>query len=503
MRSVVKVHLSPLTYARMSARICDIAFHPSDMSRKSDFFRVRSECEKQPYQPGRIPMDGEVKSMWMSFITAPENEAYFKRYAKSAVEPEPLFERIGEDLDSSREEIREHAFWALVIAMPEITDLLHEQESRRPGWRDGKGKDQQMVNRGSDLLAKLHTAFVMKGSFKADDIKGKDPRPYVNTAIRRAEIDQSRAKRNNELSLERLQENGITPETLDKNNIISIEDEAMNNLFVEDCRKELLAWGFLDDKELKLFDTVYVNELPIDEARKRLNIPSDPALRQRISRARRKAVATRDAILKGMLSFIGMPLIRESQFRENRWLQRAAHSIKPGSWVARFMVSEEGWDNEDMSIFRIRPTDDKDADIAIRAITTAFRSAPGHLYLIAIRTDVKKYRPSLETLILRGASAFFGDARYDVYTEQGGRSILDKYKACRKELEKFNVYARKNLDTLYCGHEDLFPGYIEALNDIEQRYYVALISNVPVDTEMRVIQTLQKNPNFPKILDYM
>jgi hypothetical protein len=42
--------------------------------------------------------------MWEAFITAPENKVLLKRYTKSAQEPAPLFESIGEDLGSTNEE---------------------------------------------------------------------------------------------------------------------------------------------------------------------------------------------------------------------------------------------------------------------------------------------------------------------------------------------------------------------------------------------------------------
>jgi hypothetical protein len=58
-------------------------------------------------------MADEARKMWRSFITAPENAHLLKRYAKSAKEPAPLFDSIGEDLGSSNQEVREQAFWGL------------------------------------------------------------------------------------------------------------------------------------------------------------------------------------------------------------------------------------------------------------------------------------------------------------------------------------------------------------------------------------------------------
>jgi hypothetical protein len=93
------------------------------------------------YEEGGKDMAGEVLLRWEAFITAPENAHLLKRYAKSAKEPAPLFESIGEDLGSSKQEIREQAYWALIAAMPELTLILHERETRQPGWRDLEGKD--------------------------------------------------------------------------------------------------------------------------------------------------------------------------------------------------------------------------------------------------------------------------------------------------------------------------------------------------------------------------
>jgi hypothetical protein len=67
-----------------------------------------------------------------------------------AKEPKALFDRIGEDLDSSIFQIRETAFWVLVFLTPELTSILHEKETRELGWREGRGKDQKMVNEGID-----------------------------------------------------------------------------------------------------------------------------------------------------------------------------------------------------------------------------------------------------------------------------------------------------------------------------------------------------------------
>src|SRR6266480_2329476 len=105
-------------------------------------------------------MAGEARQMWKTFITAPENAYLLKRYAKSAKEPAALFDNIGEDLASSNQEVREQAYWVLVMAMPLLTSILLEREIWEPGWRDRKGKDQQFTNKGMDTLSYLHQLFV-------------------------------------------------------------------------------------------------------------------------------------------------------------------------------------------------------------------------------------------------------------------------------------------------------------------------------------------------------
>jgi DNA-directed RNA polymerase specialized sigma24 family protein len=226
-------------------------------------------------------MSDEARSMWEKFITAPRNAALLKRYAKSAKEPAPLFESIGEDLGSTNEDIRASAFWALVTAMPELTNILHERETREPGWRDEKGKDQQMVNRGSDILSYLHRVLVKEHRFKIRDGYGRDPRPLLKEAIRNWEHDEER-RREREEPLDHeavLEVPDPTP---------SIEDSVLENTAYEECKRELCRWGFFrSDDELDLFEAVHVYDCPFDEVREHFGIPSKPALRQRLSRARK------------------------------------------------------------------------------------------------------------------------------------------------------------------------------------------------------------------------
>lgn len=235
-------------------------------------------------------MSDEARSMWDAFITAPENAALLKRYAKSAKEPAPLFESIGEDLGSTNEEVRASAYWALVAAMPELTNILHERETRMPGWRDVEGKDQQMVNRGSDILSYLHLVLVKEHRFKIRDGYGRDPRPLLKEAIRDWEHDEERRREREEpLDYEAVLK---VPDPAP-----SIEDSVLENRAYEEGKRELLALGFLRSREeFDLFETVCVDECPLDEVRKRFGISSDLALRKRLLALRKRLSRARKHI---------------------------------------------------------------------------------------------------------------------------------------------------------------------------------------------------------------
>jgi hypothetical protein len=240
--------------------------------------------------------------MWDAFITAPENAALLKRYAKSAKEPAPLFESIGEDLASSNEEVRKRAFWALVAAMPELTNILHERETRAPGRKDREGKDQQMVNRGSDILSDLYRVLVKEHRFKISGRYGKDPRPYVNKAIKNRESDEDKKCRNRDGTLKEV--------PLDYEAALKIpdpagalEDSVLENIAYEEWKRELRIWGyFRSDDEVDLFEAVRVYDCPFDEVREHFGIPSKPALRQRLSRIYKNIVAARNAMFPYWLS---------------------------------------------------------------------------------------------------------------------------------------------------------------------------------------------------------
>jgi DNA-directed RNA polymerase specialized sigma24 family protein len=313
-------------------------------------------------------MADEARSMWEAFITDPENAHLFQRYAKSAKEPAPLFDSIGEDLGSSKQEVREQAYWALVAAMPELTDILHERQTRRPGWRDIKGKDQQMVNQGMDILSHLHRKFVVERYFKIHGRYGKDPRPYVKKAIHNREIDEQRKTERERPSDDEWELETPSPTP-------SIEDRVLENNAFETRKRELLAWGFLSQDELNLLETVCVDASPLDEIREELGIRSQDALRQSLSRARKNIVAERDALFTYLL-VTGrefpergkVPQGFDDLEKHREWVERAKRSVQPGVWLDG--VAADG----------------KNA-MAVRPLTRGFRSARAHIYLIAIHKD--------------------------------------------------------------------------------------------------------------------
>jgi hypothetical protein len=337
-------------------------------------------------------MSDEARSMWQRFIAAPKNAALLKRYAKSAHEPAPLFDSIGEDLASSNEEVRTTAFWALITAMPELTNILHETKTRHPGWREMEGKDQQVVNQGMDIVSKLHRALVKKHSFTID--KGKDPRPYVNKAMKNMERDKERKRTNRDgtlievpLDYEALLE---IPDPAS-----SVEDSVLENIMYEKRKRELRAWGlWSNDDEQELYEAVYVHARPYVDIRERFGNPSEDAVRQRISRTNKNVVAVRDAFFSFCLmgrwgfstrgTFPRFPSYPESS---EFWAERAKLSVQPGVWLNG------------------KAADGTNA-VAVRALTTGLRHAPAHIYLLATHKN-KGYQCKV-----------YYDTRPDKQTEQ-------------------------------------------------------------------------------------
>jgi hypothetical protein len=239
---------------------------------------------------------GEVRTRWQSLIAQLERNGMLKRYATNCIkEPKALFERIGEDLASSNEEVREKALWVLVFLTPELTSILHEEETRNPGWRDGKVDGQDMVNEGIDgsncIFKRLHTKLVKEHRFKVVDGK-KDPRPYLKTAIHNWKVDEERKRRNSDGKLREV--------PLDYEAALEIPDPAGSP---EDCIIEIQTYDnlwreyqsyFATRDKFDLFYTLNADDSSLlEEARERWNIPSDNAVSQRRSRINKEIIARR------------------------------------------------------------------------------------------------------------------------------------------------------------------------------------------------------------------
>src|SRR2546421_247270 len=80
----------------------------------------------------------------------------------------------------------------------------------------------------------------------------------------------------------------------------SVEGSVMDGAGYEEAEREVLSWGWLTSRELTVIKAIYVSEAPIREELRRVGLPSDDALRQLLSRARRKAAARRDNKIGGL-----------------------------------------------------------------------------------------------------------------------------------------------------------------------------------------------------------
>jgi hypothetical protein len=308
----------------------------------------------------------------------------YAKLNKSAKEPAPLFESIGEDLASSNKAVRATAFWALIAATPELIDILHETETREPGWREIEGKDQQMVNRGMDIVSKLHRALVEKHGFKID--KGKDPRPYVNKAMKNMDRDKERKRRNRDGTLREvpLDETSLEiPDDAGSPEDYIIETETYDETY-DDLWREYKIF-FRDRDAFDVFIAHHVDDSHLEELRESWGIPSDEAVRQRRSRNNKNIVERRDAVFSFLLltgyerggnGKIHYPFVYDGKIhplpqdagRFEMWADQVKRCVQPGVWLNGQVA------------------DGKNA-IAIRSLTTRLRHAPGHIYLMAVHKD--------------------------------------------------------------------------------------------------------------------
>jgi DNA-directed RNA polymerase specialized sigma24 family protein len=299
----------------------------------------------------KISDKGEVQSRWHQFINGVEGDtalqSFFQRHRGVGEEPRTLFEAVGEDLASSREERREQAFWILVAGMPELADILHERESRRPGWRSGAGKGQQMIDRGMDIVTYLYRNLVKEHRFETD--QGKDPRPYVSRTVRNWSIDAARKDSRTALSLDRpLNNEGMTLGSSLAASLpdpTSVEDEVVEKLFIAQTRYGLDAWDFINEKEKPLLRGIYEDDLPFSQIALDAGI-SEEAARQRKSRGLSKARKQALKRLEGALTWYF--IINADWFNRRQGLPAKA-DILLDSWLwdsAKDLVLLNGlWDH--------------------------------------------------------------------------------------------------------------------------------------------------------------
>lgn len=389
-------------------------------------------------------MSGEVRTRWETLIAPLEKDGSLKRYANYAKEPKALFDRIGEDLDSSNEAIRNKAYWILVCLTPELINVIHERETRNPGWQDIEGKDQKLVNDGIGgskcILKHLHTKIVKEHDFKVRNGNKKDPRPYLDKAIENWKKDGKRKRKNRD---------GIPREVpLDYKAALEIPDPAgFPEIAIEtydDLWKEYKIF-FRDRDAFDVFIAHHVDERPLEEIRERWGIPSEEAVRQRKSRINKEMVARRDTLFT-LLLFTSVDIDTWGPNFRSRLYNNAAISEQ---WLNRVKLSVQprGWLNGKMP--------DGKNPIAIQTLTTGLHDAPAYIYLAATKeSHFKEAQEVIDLTIEPRRCSYF--------------ITLDKQDSAE------------------------FHGLIAALEEVPRDYYPWLISCLPSPYERMVrIETLK------------
>jgi hypothetical protein len=250
---------------------------------------------------------------------------FFERNDVSWKEPQALFESIGNELAGDNLEKRRQAFWVLVALTPELTDLLHERESRLPGWRSESRPLQRRVNRAMDVVTKLHRSLVVERRFVAIT-EHTDPRPFVRTTVRNWQTDDRR-RRSREVSLD---DPLADKPALDQ---FVADAEQMSNFLQDEGHRELRSWGWIAPEEMDLFEALYVDEEDFSHLRVQLRIKDDAVLYKRLSRARQRAVARRDAIvLRYLLEMYFDEERARAALEKAGWAGRLRHVIEPKAW---------------------------------------------------------------------------------------------------------------------------------------------------------------------------
>lgn len=314
-----------------------------------------------------------VKDRWKKFVDAPENEELLRPYERFKSDIPALFKAIGEDLANSKKDKRDQAFWPMVKAVPEFFDILHEQETRQQGFRGGAGKDHQLVNRSMDVITYLYRDVVENQRFNLGETRNGDPRPYFMTTLHNWKVSGNR-RRTQEVSLEEMiasaEEDGFSPSFLEDRSV-SVEDEVLETLTMNEGRQEILSWGMFDSHELAVAESVYIDERSYVEIARELG-KSEVAVRKMMSRARIRAVTTRDEVFTSLL--FSTSFLKTGRF--------TAAGILSGLMVrVRLSVEPLGWFGS--------------PSLMICPLSRGFPGAPGHIYLVGAKTyDETQVRPT-------------------------------------------------------------------------------------------------------------
>lgn len=351
----------------------------------------------------------ENRPSWARVLETLDNHDLLDRYRQRASNPKSLFEAIGEDLVDNRERIRKQAFWALVVAMPEVADTLHERESKQPGWRNNPANEQASVSQSVDLVSHLYNVLVRQHRFTSRQ-GSTDPRPYIGTALRRWQIDSHR-RQAREVPLDSYSMDRVA-------DTIDVAEEAANAVELP-ATDEMHAWGFLREDEIELFEALYVDERDIREIARQHGVTA-AAIRKRVSRIRGRASRLRDAILAhglifstngwaghnvtigGEILFPYMRIDAEPILPLIGWSTRARDSLSFDNLVALFSASENSENENDLLGLQF-------------SMTRELGGSKSRIHLIICPQHVcEQFGEDLESLLLSGYRSVVGAPKRSV-----------------------------------------------------------------------------------------
>ncbi len=389
----------------------------------------------------------EAQVNWNGRIEAlkwdPDLAPLFKRHSLIDTDAGALFDAIGHDLAGSDHQKREEAFWVLVGAMPELGDIIYERESRQPGWRNGKKDSQKMLNKGVDIVTRLHSYLVEQKRFQLES--GRDPRPLVKTVAARWILGEKKRR-----ALEvPLFEDGSRESLSVVNRQPLMDDEVIDKISAQEGRTEIKAWGFTNENELEWYYSIYVDGHTYEEIAPRVGLKAD-AMRKRFSRVRAKAITFRDALIDyacdtGMtFMFSDDPPWNTSE----RWA--AINLMEKWGWAPRAQdsVSDRNWQECAMA--------EEGNQVLIRPVTRSLGSSQGHLRLVAFRSSSGGHFDTSDEArsVVRSELPGYCKA-LAVHSGSSGLHRLDKV-VTEKLAEGFTIHFVTDIDKL----EDV-PGFTD------------------------------------------